>query len=55
MFETGKGRTAVDIVWGVMKCRWKERRFLSGLGENHSMIRQIIRSELPLTDDEYDI
>ncbi|TMQ31407.1 MAG: Rieske 2Fe-2S domain-containing protein [Nitrospirae bacterium] len=45
-FETGKGRTAVDIVWGVMMCRWKERRFLSGLGENLSMMRRR-RSGLP--------
>ena len=27
--------TAAAIAWGVMMCWWKERRFLSGLGENH--------------------
>jgi nitrite reductase (NADH) small subunit len=44
--RNGQG-TAVDIVWGVMMCRWRERKFLSDLGENHSMMRRR-RSGLPL-------
>jgi hypothetical protein len=42
-----KEQMAVGIVWEVIRCRWKARRFLLGLGENHSKIRRMIRSGLP--------